>query len=66
MSTATTIAIACGVGGFVAMVFCFMRVQRGLPRTPLTFEVKLGCIFGWLLWAGAMCFTIAALLQLND
>jgi hypothetical protein len=63
MSTATTIAIVLAVAGFVAMLFCFVSVQRGPPRAPLTFEVKLGCIIGWLLWAGAMCFIVAALLQ---
>jgi hypothetical protein len=65
MSTATTIAIVCGVGGFIALTFCFFNVHRGLPLAPLTFEVKLGCIFGWLLFAGAMCFAIAALLQME-
>jgi hypothetical protein len=63
MSTTAAIAIALAVAGFIAMTFCFVRVQRGPPRQPLTFEVKLGCILGWLLWAGAMCFVIAALLQ---
>lgn len=66
MSTPTKIAIALAVAGFIALSVCFVRAQRGPPRLPLSFEIKLGCIIGWLLWAGALCFIVAALLQSDD
>jgi len=66
MSAATKAAIAFGVLGFAALTFCFVRVERTPPRRPLQSDIKLGCILGWLLWAAALCFVIAALLQFDD
>jgi len=55
-------AIALAVAGCAAIVFCFEIARRHPPRSPLPTEARWGCILGWLLWAGAVCFTVAAVL----